>query len=56
MPSGMWVLVHQPGIEPVALALEGQSLNYWTAKEVPKRHTHKQLVDKRIHHGNQKIS
>ena len=29
------LLVPQPGIEPMLLELEAQSLNYWTAKEVP---------------------
>ena len=28
-------LVPQPGIEPVTLAAEAQSLNHWTTKEVP---------------------
>ena len=28
------VLVHQPGTEPVLLAVEVRSLNHWTAKEV----------------------
>ena len=28
------ILAHQPGIEPVLLAMEVQSLNHWTAKEV----------------------
>ena len=29
------ILVPQPRIEPVAPAVEGRSLNLWTAKEVP---------------------
>ena len=29
------LLVPQPGIEPVPPALEVQSLNHWTAREVP---------------------
>ena len=29
------ILVPQPGIEPVPPALEAQSLNHWTAREVP---------------------
>ena len=28
------VLVPQPGIEPVSLALEAQSLSHWTTREV----------------------
>ena len=35
----MWkcgILVPRPGIEPAPLALEAQSLNHWTAREVPK--------------------
>ena len=28
------ILVHQPGIEPISLALEAQSFNHWTAKQV----------------------
>ena len=31
----MWDLNPQPGIEPVPFALEAQSLNHWTAREVP---------------------
>ena len=30
------ILVHRPGIEPMSPALEAQSLNHWTAREVPK--------------------
>ena len=29
------ILVPQPGIKPTPPALEGQSLNHWTAREVP---------------------
>ena len=29
------ILVPQPGIEPVPPVVEVQSLNHWTAKEVP---------------------
>ena len=29
------ILVPQPGIEPVPPAVEAQSLNHWTAREVP---------------------
>ena len=29
------VLVSQPGIEPMPPAVEAQSLNHWTAREVP---------------------
>ena len=31
----MWVLSSQLGIEPAPLALKGQHLNHWTAREVP---------------------
>ena len=31
-----WTLAHEPRIELVPLALEVQSLNHWTAKEVSK--------------------
>ena len=30
-----WILVPPPGIEPVSAALQVQSLNHWTAREVP---------------------
>ena len=30
-----WILAHQPGLEPEAPAVDGQSLNHWTAKKVP---------------------
>ena len=33
MPRG--ILVPRPGIKPAPLALEVQSLNHWTAREVP---------------------
>ena len=29
------ILIPPPGIEPVPPALEAQSLNHWTAREVP---------------------
>ena len=29
------ILVSPPGMEPMALALEVQSLNHWTSREVP---------------------
>ena len=29
------IFVPQPGIEPTSLVLEAQSLNHWTAREVP---------------------
>ena len=32
------ILVPQPGIKPVPPAVERQSLNYWTAREVPSPH------------------
>ena len=35
MPLGMWTLVPQPGIEPVTLTLEAQSLNHWITREIP---------------------
>ena len=42
------ILVPQPGIEPVPPALEVQSLNHWTAREVP----HEKSLDKRCQaHG-----
>ena len=31
---GMWILVPQPGIEPMPPAMEVQYLNHWTAREV----------------------
>ena len=30
-----WLLVLQPGIRPVPLAMEAWSFNHWTAREVP---------------------
>ena len=33
--SGMWELVPQSGLEPMLFALEVQSLNHWTLREVP---------------------
>ena len=35
MPRGAWNLVPWPGIEPVPPAVEAQSLNQWTNREVP---------------------
>ena len=32
---GMWDLSSQPEMEPVLPAVEAQSLNHWTAREVP---------------------
>ena len=29
-----WILVPQPGIEPVLLAVEAWNLNHWTTREV----------------------
>ena len=34
-PVARGILVPQPGIKPVPPALEAQSLNHWTAREVP---------------------
>ena len=39
-PRRMWyvargILVPRPGMEPALPALEAQSLNHWTAREVP---------------------
>lgn len=31
----MWDLSSQPGIELMSPALEAQSLNHWTARDVP---------------------
>lgn len=36
-PRGMWNLITQPGIEPVLPALDPQSLNHWTPKELQDR-------------------
>ena len=33
---GMWILVPHPGIKLVSSAVEAQSLNYLTAREIPK--------------------
>ena len=30
------ILVPRPGVEPTPPALEAQSFNHWTAKEIPK--------------------
>ena len=32
----MWDLIFQPGIEPVPHALEGQSLNHFTTRDIPR--------------------
>ena len=34
-PWGTWDLSSQQGIEPASLALEAQSVNHWTTREVP---------------------
>ena len=34
-PAACGILVSRPGIEPSPPALEVQSLNHWTAREVP---------------------
>ena len=34
IPMARGILVPQPGIEPVPLALEAPSLNHWTTREV----------------------
>ena len=36
MPQACGVLVPQPGIEPMPLALAVQSLNHWTTRDIPK--------------------
>ena len=41
-PKGTEPLVPQPGIKPTSPALEAQSLNLWTTKEVP---TKKLLIE-----------
>ena len=33
--TACWILVPQPGIKPMSLALEAQSVNHWTTREVP---------------------
>ena len=33
------IVVPRPGIEPTPLAVEAQSLNHWTAREVPDLHS-----------------
>ena len=38
------ILVPLPGIEPTALAPEVQSLNHWTAWEVPNNYIMMQLI------------
>ena len=35
--SACGILVPQPGIEPVPPAVEAQSLNHWTSREVPRQ-------------------
>ena len=35
--QGSWILVPRPGTEPVPPALEAQSPDHWTAREVPRR-------------------
>ena len=35
MLRGMWDLGSQPGIEPVRSAVEVQSLDHWTTREIP---------------------
>ena len=35
VPHGTWVLSSPPRFEPVLPALEAQSLNHWTTREVP---------------------
>ena len=35
-PAACWVLAPRPGIKPMPPALGAQSLNHWTAREVPK--------------------
>ena len=37
------ILVPQPGIEPLSPAVEAQSLNHWTAKEVPRFYLFKEV-------------
>ena len=34
-PMACGILVPQPGIEPVSPAVEAQSLNHWSTREVP---------------------
>ena len=35
MPRGMWDLGSQPAIDPVPSAVEVQSLDHWTTREIP---------------------
>ena len=35
VPHGIWDLSSQPEMEPMLPAVEAQSLNHWTAREVP---------------------
>ena len=37
-PGACGILAPQPGIEPTPPALEGEVLNHWTTREVPKLH------------------
>ena len=46
------ILVPQPGIEPMPPALEAQSLNHWSAREVP--HFVGGIVERIKALGNQK--
>ena len=34
------ILVPQPGVEPGPSAVKAQGTNYWTAREVPRNHSH----------------
>ena len=38
MLCGVWDLIPQPGIKPMPSAVEVQSLNHWTTREVLKGH------------------
>ena len=42
---GCGILIPRPGIEPELPALEKQSLNHWTTREVPEQWTIKYTVD-----------
>ena len=44
------ILVPQPGIEPIPLALRVQSLNHWTTREVPI------ISNLQIHKGSERFS
>ena len=41
---GREILVLPPGIEPVPPAVEAQSLNHWTSKEVPNMSTFNRMM------------